>query len=109
VKWRRGGGARAGRAPAPGGPESGNALGGRAVTRGIWVLLLCAAALMLYRGGISTWSSDAYDHVGTIREVVEKREILPGDSFYGGEQRLGPDPRKGLFHTCLAMISSSRG
>jgi hypothetical protein len=109
VKWRRGGGARSGRAPAPGGPESGNALGGRAVTRGIWVLLLCAAALMLYRGGISTWSSDAYDHVGTIREVVEKREILPGDSFYGGEQRLGPDPRKGLFHTCLAMISIVAG
>jgi hypothetical protein len=109
VKWRRGGGARSGRGPAPGGAVSGSALGGKAVTGGMWALLLCAAVLMMYRGGISSWSSDTYDHVGTIREITEHREILPGDAFYGGEARSGPDPRKGMFHTCLAMISIVTG
>ncbi|MCX5752610.1 MAG: hypothetical protein NTW97_03055 [Candidatus Krumholzibacteria bacterium] len=105
---------RNGHAPSKNGKERGGARtdspnGGKAVTLGIWILLLCAAALMLYRGGMSLWSSDTYDHVGTIREIVEKREIMPGDAFYGGEQRLGPDPRKGLLHTCFAMISIITG
>jgi len=105
AKWRRNAHTLSTNREVRGNAKTGSPTGGMAVTRSIWVLLLCAAALMLYRGGISVWSSDAYDHVGTIREIVEKREILPGDGFYGGEQRLGPDPRKGLFHTCLAMIS----
>lgn len=105
AKWRRNAHTLSTNREVCGDAKTGSPTKGNAVTRGIWVLLLCAAALMLYRGGISVWSSDAYDHVGTIREIVERREILPGDGFYGGEQRLGPDPRKGLFHTCLAMIS----
>jgi hypothetical protein len=101
---------RRGRPDSTDGAASGDAKaarssGDRAVTVGIWILLLCASALMLYRGGLYVWSSDSYDHVGTIRNIVEEREILPGDGFYGAEHRLGPDPRKGLFHTCLAMIA----
>jgi hypothetical protein len=78
---------------------------GRSLTLAIYGLLILAAALMAYRGAVFVWSADTYDHAGTVREIVEKREILPGDTFYGGEERLGPDPRKGLFHACLAILS----
>jgi hypothetical protein len=109
AKWRRNGHTFSINGKVCGEAQTGSSNGGNAVTRGIWILLLCAAALMLYRGGMSIWSSDTYDHVGTIRDIVERREILPGDAFYGGEQHLGPDPRKGLLHTCLAMISIIMG
>jgi hypothetical protein len=109
ARWRRNRRSHSMHGEACADATTGSSNGGKAVTRAFWILLFCAAALMLYRGGETFWSSDAYDHVGTIREIVERREILPGTAFYGDEQDMGPDPRKGLFHTCLAMISIITG
>jgi hypothetical protein len=91
------------------GGESTGMQDGRSITVAMCALLLLAAALMLYRGGVFGWSSDAFDHVGTIREIVETRQILPADAYYGGQENFGPDPRKGMLHACLAILSIVTG
>ncbi len=75
----------------------------------IYIIMLIAFGLMVYSGAYVTWHSDALDHVGTIRDIVEKRQIFPTNAYYQGEEGLGPDPRKGLFHTTMAIISLTSG
>ena len=77
-------------------------------------LILCALIalvflLVLSRGAVFSWQTDSLDHVGTIREIVETDKIFPTNSFYAGEDGLGVDPRKGLFHTAVAMLSIAAG
>ncbi len=77
-------------------------------------LFLCALLavvfmLVLSRGAVFSWQTDSLDHVGTIREIVETDKIFPTNSFYAGEEGLGADPRKGLFHTAVAILSISAG
>jgi hypothetical protein len=71
----------------------------------IYIILLLASVLMLYKGATSHYLSDSADHVGTIREIMEKRQIFPTNSFYAGEEGLGPDPRKGLYHISIAVLA----
>ncbi|MBN1165220.1 MAG: hypothetical protein JXB45_11620 [Candidatus Krumholzibacteriota bacterium] len=70
----------------------------------LWILLILAAILMFKGGAFINSSSDLMDHAGTVREIVETRRIFPVNSFYAGGEGLGPDPRKGFFHVCVAMI-----
>jgi hypothetical protein len=104
-KWRRNRRARPAIETVAGEPDVKNAQRGRTLIIALWCLLILAAALMAYSGAMFVWTSDTYDHVGTVREIVEKREILPVGAFYGAEEHLGPDPRKGLLHTLLAVLS----
>jgi hypothetical protein len=78
---------------------------GRPLSIAIVTLLFFAFGLMLYRGAVISWSTDILDHIGTIREIVEKRQIFPGNSFYAGEDGLGADPRKGLYHVSVAILA----
>jgi hypothetical protein len=78
---------------------------GRPISITVGALLVFSIALMLYRGAVFTYSSDVLDHLGTIREIVEKRQIFPTNSFYAGEDGLGADPRKGLYHVAVAILS----
>ncbi len=78
---------------------------GRPLSITVYALLCFAFVLMFYRGAVITYSSDILDHIGTIREIVEKRQIFPTNSFYAGEDGLGADPRKGLYHISLALLS----
>lgn len=76
---------------------------------GVYALLLMAFILMLHAGAIFTCDSDSIDHVGTVREIVETRQIFPTNAFYTGDEGSGPDPRKGLFHTFLAVVTMAAG
>ena len=71
----------------------------------VYCLILVAFLLMLYRGAMFSWSVDSMDHVGTIRDIVEKRQLFPTNAFYADEAGLGADSRKGLYHTSLALLS----
>ncbi len=75
----------------------------------IYLLMIIAFVLMVHSGAYSTWSSDALDHVGTIRDIVEKGQIFPTNAYYAGDEGSGVDPRKGLFHTSLAVVSIISG
>jgi hypothetical protein len=77
-----------------------------------WVLCVLLAAvftLVVARGAVFSWQTDSLDHVGTIREIGETDKIFPTNSFYAGEEGLGADPRKGLFHTAVAIVSIASG
>jgi hypothetical protein len=104
MKYRRTGRKRSMKGEIPAGTRPRASAGRRPFLIGVFVVLLCATALMVYRGSLTGWTSDSYDHVGTVREIMENREIMPADAFYGGAEQLRADPRKGLFHTCLAML-----
>lgn len=75
----------------------------------LFALMLVAFFLMLYRGAMFDWGADSMDHVGTVRDIVEKRQLFPTNAFYAGDDGLGPDPRKGLYHASLAVISIVTG
>lgn len=71
----------------------------------IFGLMLLAFVVMLYQGAVLTWGADSIDHVGTVRQIVEGRQIFPTNAFYADEAGLGVDSRKGLYHTVLGIIS----
>ncbi|HMA76545.1 MAG TPA: DUF6541 family protein [Candidatus Krumholzibacteriaceae bacterium] len=71
----------------------------------IYVLMVIGGLLMLYGGVLFTYHADSMVHTSTIREIVENRQIFPTNTFFMGKEGLGADPRTGLYHVALALIS----
>lgn len=64
-----------------------------------------AAGFSARLGPPMTYVSDTPDHVGTLRRMLEKREMFPEDAFFRDAGARGADPRKGLWHAEVAVIA----
>jgi hypothetical protein len=49
--------------------------------------------------------SDSPDHIGTIRRMLASGDAFPRDAFFKNAGAAGADPRKGLWHSCVALIA----
>ena len=77
--------------------------------RGIAVVLVAAAALFAAvhcatLGARLTFMSDAPDHIGTLRRMLEHGTLFPTDAFYRNAGIAGVDPRKFLWHGVVALV-----
>lgn len=72
------------------------------------LVLLAGLATALYVGWVGpvlTYQSDGADHVGTIRRIMTSGDAFPEDAFFRDAGPDGVDPRKGVWHPQVAMIS----
>ncbi len=77
-----------------------------------WVGFLSVALLVLggaWVGGTLRFTTDAPDHVGTLREILASGRYFPTEAFHLGAGILGADPRKGLLHPVYAALSRLAG
>ncbi|MFH1277017.1 MAG: hypothetical protein ABIK65_01345 [Candidatus Eisenbacteria bacterium] len=77
--------------------------------RGTVVLLVAAAVLVsLVSSPRAGFRADTYDHVGTVRRMIDRGHVFPGEYFH--KDREGElDPRKGTGHTAFALASAVAG
>jgi hypothetical protein len=68
------------------------------------VVLGALAALCAYSGPLVNYRSDSYDHLNTIRRIEETGSLFPTSSFHKGDVEIAPDPRKGSYHSLLAIV-----
>lgn len=66
------------------------------------VMMLTAAILGLYAGGIFGSVTDSLDHISCLREMLSEDRILPRATFYVDGDGAAVDARKGFFHVSLA-------
>ncbi|MGH7741228.1 MAG: hypothetical protein ACRENS_04325 [Candidatus Eiseniibacteriota bacterium] len=97
LRWRPAGAARP-----PAAPMESNTL------RGVMLWLVMAAALLAALhcarlGARLTFVSDSPDHIGTVRRMLEHRQLFPTDAFYRDAGIAGIDPRKFLWHGIVAL------
>jgi len=83
---------------------------GRGIAGGVRPAIIGAALfavcfIALYGRGELGWSSDALDHVSFIRRSVESGALFPRDSFFREGDGTALDPRKGLWHPVLGLVS----
>jgi hypothetical protein len=81
---------------------------GRAGAIACAALIACAAVFALAHvarhGPPVTYLSDTPDHVGTIRRMLASGDPFPRDAFFRDAGPAGVDPRKGLWHPCVALV-----
>ena len=53
--------------------------------------------------------TDSPDHVGTLRRMLAEGDAFPADAFFAHAGAAGVDPRKGLWHPCVALIARLAG
>jgi hypothetical protein len=76
---------------------------------GLLALLVFSALLMLGKGGQLGFVHDSLDIVAYVRELTSTDSILPETSIYSPDPLPEPDPRRGTFHTQLALIAKASG
>jgi hypothetical protein len=78
-------------------------------TRAARVALLLAAAIGAgYAGRLGAplgMHTDSPDHIGTIRRMLASGDAFPRDAFFADAGEEGIDPRKGLWHPEVALIT----
>ena len=70
----------------------------------IAVAALLALAHVARHGPPITYHSDSPDHLGTIRRMLASGDPFPRDAFFRDAGPAGADPRKGLWHPCVALV-----
>jgi hypothetical protein len=70
----------------------------------IAVAALLALAAVARHGPPITYLSDSPDHLGTIRRMLASGDPFPRDAFFRDAGATGADPRKGLWHPCVALV-----
>ena len=70
----------------------------------IAIAALLALAHVARHGPPVTWLSDTPDHLGTIRRMLASGDPFPRDAFFRDAGPAGADPRKGLWHPCVALV-----
>lgn len=78
------------------------------------VIAVLAAAVVAaaHCGRLATpvsFYTDSPDHIGTIRRMLASGDAFPTDAFFIDAGAQGADPRKGLWHPCVALISRLAG
>jgi hypothetical protein len=85
------------------------AAGGAALDRRVAVAVLLAAAFACLHnarfGPAMGLSSDSPDHIGTLRRMLESGALFPQDAFFRDAGPLGADPRKGVWHAEVALLT----
>ena len=65
---------------------------------------LLAVVAVARHGPPLTYISDSPDHLGTIRRMLASGDPFPRDAFFRDAGPAGADPRKGLWHPCVALV-----
>ena len=77
--------------------------------RGAMVAILLAAGVGAWHaarlGPPLGYVSDSPDHIGTIRRMLASGDAFPRDAFFKDAGAAGADPRKGLWHSGVALIA----
>lgn len=71
-------------------------------------ILVAAALAALHCARLGTpvaYYTDSPDHIGTIRRMLSSGDAFPRDAFFLDAGAAGADPRKGLWHPCVALIA----
>ncbi len=71
-------------------------------------ILVAAALAALHCARLGTpvaYFTDSPDHIGTIRRMLASGDAFPRDAFFLDAGGGGADPRKGLWHPCVALIA----
>ena len=80
-----------------------------APSRLVLAAVLAAAALALLHVALApaplSYSTDAPDHIGTVRRMMAEGDAFPTDAFFRGAGPSGADPRKGLWHPVVALVA----
>ncbi len=75
-----------------------------------------AVLAVLLAAGVAAWTAgsigpptgygtDTPDHVGTLRRMLLTGQAFPTDAFFRDAGRMGADPRKGVWHVVIALIT----
>jgi len=77
-----------------------------AIACGLAIALAALLALVVVarHGPPLTYLSDSPDHLGTIRRMLAGGDPFPRDAFFRDAGPAGADPRKGLWHPCVALV-----
>jgi hypothetical protein len=79
-------------------------------SRATLVALVAAAALGAWHAGRYGaplgYITDSPDHIGTVRRMLASGDPFPTDAFFRDAGRAGEDPRKGLWHPQVALVSA---
>jgi hypothetical protein len=70
----------------------------------IALAVFVALAHVARHGPPVTYLSDTPDHLGTIRRMLASGDPFPRDAFFRDAGPSGVDPRKGLWHPCVALV-----
>ncbi len=71
-------------------------------------ILLAALLAGIHAGRVGAplgYFNDSPDHIGTVRRMMTTGDAFPRDAYFPDPGRLGADPRKGLWHPQVALIS----
>lgn len=66
---------------------------------------LVAAVHCARLGTPVSYYTDSPDHIGTVRRMIAGGDAFPTDAFFRDAGRAGADPRKGLWHPIVALLS----
>jgi hypothetical protein len=69
---------------------------------------LAALVAAVHVGQLGTplsYYTDSPDHIGTIRRMLASGDPFPVDAFFRDAGAQGADPRKGLWHPCVALVT----
>jgi len=79
-------------------------------SRATLVALVLAASLGAWHAGRCGtplgYITDSPDHIGTVRRMLASGDPFPTDAFFKDAGRAGEDPRKGLWHPEVALVSA---
>lgn len=88
---------------APRTPESFPALP-RSATVAIVLAAVLAGVHLARLGTPVAYFTDSPDHIGTVRRMATSGDAFPTDAFFRDAGASGADPRKGLWHPCVALV-----
>jgi hypothetical protein len=81
----------------------------KTVSATTWVLLAVAVLWSAGVPGEMGWTTDAFDHIATVREISDTGDLFPLSAWYSEPEAPLPDPRKGVFHVGLAALCRLSG
>ena len=77
---------------------------GSACDIAIALAVLLAVEHVARHGPPISYLTDSPDHLGTIRRMLASGDAFPRDAFFRDAGPAGVDPRKGLWHPCVALV-----
>ncbi|MCD6380169.1 hypothetical protein J7M07_06970, partial [bacterium] len=69
------------------------------------IILFALCFTLFFGSGDVSINGDSLDHLSFIRRALDSGNILPGDSFYIDGDGHFFDPRKGIWHSAVALLT----
>jgi len=70
-----------------------------------FLILFMLLFIVFADSGNISYQEDSLDHLSFVSRCVESGRIFPEDSFYRGGDGVSLDPRKGLWHSAMALLA----